>query len=324
MGYLDQIKVRSTGTIYDIADSTARSSISDIEDVIPSTASSSNQLVDDASLSSELSGYIESSEKGSANGVAELDSAGKVPSSQLPSYVDDVVEAYIVGDYPLTAGWLSDSAHGEALTPEASKIYVIMSEGDYENRTYRWGTSTYVEISESLALGETSSTAYAGNKGKANADAIAAIKDGSTIDSFADVEDALAGKQDELSFDTTPTSGSTNPVTSNGIYNAILFESQEAREAESALDERVSVTEDDIEELNNILSTFSGSQAILDSSGDEILDSSDEYVLDTQIGAAGLVVTVNNIVSWFKSNLNHLIQDSGYTATKAEYELINS
>lgn len=78
--------------------------------------------------------------------------------------------------------------------------------------------------------------------------------------------------------------------------------------------------DEEIEKLNN----FSGSETILDSSGGEILDSSGNRILDTQIGAAGLVVTVNNIVSWFKGNLNHLIQDSGYTATKAEYELINS
>ena len=78
--------------------------------------------------------------------------------------------------------------------------------------------------------------------------------------------------------------------------------------------------DEEVEKLNS----FSGSETILDSSDGEILDSSGNRILDTQIGAAGLVITVNNIVSWFKSNLNHLIQDSGYTATKAEYELINS
>lgn len=82
-------------------------------------------------------------------------------------------------------------------TGETGKIYVALD----NNRTYRWSGSAYVEISESLALGETSSTAYAGNKGKANADAIAAIKDGTDIDSFSDVETALQTKQDLITFD---------------------------------------------------------------------------------------------------------------------------
>ena len=130
-------------------------------------------------------GAIASSEKGANNGVAELDASGKVPSSQLPSYVDDVLEYASLSAFPATG--------------ESGKIYVALD----TNKTYRWSGSSYVEISESLALGETASTAYAGNKGKANADAIAAIKDGTTIDSFGDVETALAGKQDTLQSMTT-------------------------------------------------------------------------------------------------------------------------
>ena len=99
---------------------------------------------------------------------------GKVPAAQLPSYVDDVVEYASASLFPATG--------------ERGKIYVATD----TNKTYRWGGSGYTEISESLALGETSSTAYPGNKGKANADAIAGIKDGTTIDSFGDVETELA------------------------------------------------------------------------------------------------------------------------------------
>ena len=127
-------------------------------------------------VTSALAGKVDVSLVGSANGVAELDSNGRVPSSQLPSYVDDVLE-------------YADLAHFPA-TGETGKIYIA----EDTNKTYRWSGSNYAEISESLALGETSSTAYAGNKGKANADAIAAIKDGANIDSFGDVETALAGK----------------------------------------------------------------------------------------------------------------------------------
>lgn len=102
--------------------------------------------------------YIPTTEKGSANGVASLGSDGKVPSSQLPSYVDDVLEFNNKSSFPTTG--------------EAGKIYVAKD----TNLTYRWSGSAYVEISPSLALGETSSTAYPGDKGKTNATNIASLQ----------------------------------------------------------------------------------------------------------------------------------------------------
>lgn len=114
--------------------------------------------------------YVKNSEKGASNGVATLGADGKVPSSQLPSYVDDVIEGYYYnGNFYL------DSAHQQLIPPEGGKIYVDLTDGS--NKTYRWGGTVYVEISESLALGETAGTAYEGNKGKANADAIAALQE---------------------------------------------------------------------------------------------------------------------------------------------------
>lgn len=92
----------------------------------------------------QLNSKIPSSEKGAPNGVATLGEDGLVPSAQLPSYVDDVVEAYIVGETPLQSDWLSTSQSGPALTPEAGKIYVIMTSGEYQNKQYRWGGSVYV------------------------------------------------------------------------------------------------------------------------------------------------------------------------------------
>ena len=105
---------------------------------------------------------VKRSEMGAAGGVATLDLTGKVPSSQLPSYVDDVLE-YANETYFPTTG-------------ESGKIYVAKN----TNLTYRWSGTTYVEISPSIALGETSSTAYAGDKGKANADNITNILNGTT------------------------------------------------------------------------------------------------------------------------------------------------
>lgn len=92
---------------------------------------------------------IPASEKGVANGVATLDANGTVPSSQLPSYVDDVLEYTAKSGFPTTG--------------ETGKIYVDTT----TNLTYRWSGTQYVEISASLALGETSSTAFAGDKGAA-------------------------------------------------------------------------------------------------------------------------------------------------------------
>lgn len=100
---------------------------------------------------------VKRSEMGSPNGVATLDSNGLVPASQLPSYVDDILEYDNVTAFPETG--------------EPGKIYVTKD----TNLTYRWTGSGYVEISKSLALGETSSTAYYGNKGKENRDAIESL-----------------------------------------------------------------------------------------------------------------------------------------------------
>lgn len=161
-------------------------------------------------VTSALAGKVDTSSVGSANGVAELDSNGRVPSSQLPSYVDDVLE-------------YADLAHFPA-TGETGKIYIA----DDTNKTYRWSGSGYTEISESLALGETSSTAYAGNKGKANADAIAGIKNGTSINSFSAVETALAGKAstndlgDKSNLTTTDKSSCVAAINEvNGVINAL-------------------------------------------------------------------------------------------------------
>ena len=91
---------------------------------------------------------LDTSLKGAANGVAELDANGKVLTSQLPSFVDDVIEAENFAALPNEG--------------ETGKIYVTLD----DNKTYRWSGSTYVEISASLALGETDSTAYRGDRGK--------------------------------------------------------------------------------------------------------------------------------------------------------------
>lgn len=108
-------------------------------------------------LQTALDAKIATSAKGTANGVAELDSTGKVPANQLPSFVDDVIEGY------LNAGKLyKEEAHTSQINGEAGKIYIDL----HTNKTYRWSGSAFVVISDTIALGETSTTAYRGDKGK--------------------------------------------------------------------------------------------------------------------------------------------------------------
>lgn len=94
-----------------------------------------------------LNEKLNASLKGAVNGLAELDENGLVPSYQLPSFVDDVLEYHDINEFPLEG--------------QTGKIYVDM----YDNRTYRWSGSTYTEISPSIALGATSSTAFRGDYG---------------------------------------------------------------------------------------------------------------------------------------------------------------
>lgn len=115
------------------------------------TKESSWILIGDTSeLNNKVQEFIDS--KGAPNGLASLNEIGIIPSAQLPSYVDDVIEVDTFSNLPGTG--------------ESGKIYIVQD----TNLTYRWSGTAYVEISKSLALGETSSTAYPGDKGKATTD----------------------------------------------------------------------------------------------------------------------------------------------------------
>lgn len=169
------------------------------------------------------------------NKVVALDSNGKVPSSVLPSYVDDV-EEYDAKDFTDWAEWVSgtsyavgdevkvtdtdvtghicttanssatfdptewDEATSFPATGESGKIYIALD----TNKTYRWGGSAYVAIGSDLALGETSSTAYRGDRG------------------------AAAYAAAVTNVDSAPATGSTNLVTSGGVYTAIQSNSYSA------------------------------------------------------------------------------------------------
>lgn len=98
--------------------------------------------------SGDISGVVGEDQKGEPGGIAELDDSGKVPSSQLPSYVDDVIEVATYEELPRPG--------------ESGKIYIVTE----TNVTYRWAGTDYAAIGSSLAIGETASTAYRGDRGK--------------------------------------------------------------------------------------------------------------------------------------------------------------
>lgn len=113
-----------------------------------SPTANSTKAVTSGGVKTALDAKLNTSLKGANNGLAELGGDGLVLSSQLPSYVDDVLEYSSVSAFPEQG--------------ESGKIYVATD----TNKTYRWTGSVYTIIASDLALGETSSTAYRGDRGK--------------------------------------------------------------------------------------------------------------------------------------------------------------
>ena len=137
--------------------------------MLASTHANAKNLVLADGTNIAQSTFIAATEKGANSGVATLDATGKVPSSQLPSFVDDVIEAYYKAADGKFYESYSEGTYSDEITGEGGKIYVDL----LTNKTYRWGGSAYAEISAGLALGETQGTAYEGSKGKQVADNLA-------------------------------------------------------------------------------------------------------------------------------------------------------
>ena len=177
-------------------------------------------------IKSTLSGldgdYVDRSEIGQANGVAGLDASGKVPTSQLPSYVDDVVEYENEDSFPEEG--------------EAGKIYVDTT----TNKTYRWSGSQYVEISASLAIGTTTGTAYDGGLGAQLRTDLDALE--TTVD----------GKQATLVSGTNIKSVGTQSLLGSGALNLSTLANDmgvATTEGLQSLTERVTTAEGEIDAI---------------------------------------------------------------------------
>ena len=145
--------------------------VQDRKDAIAALESSSNASI--KALEKKHDDFVAT--KGQANGFASLDGNGLVPSSQLPSYVDDVIEAYATYDVSETGKLsniklYSDPDHANPITGESGKIYLNITQNEPPYQ-FRWSGTQFVDSNtSSLILGEVTGTAYDGAKGKSLAD----------------------------------------------------------------------------------------------------------------------------------------------------------
>lgn len=158
-GYIDEGLDGKSGTGH----KHTKDDITDLPDWVKSgnkptyTASEVGAAEKNHTHTAEDVGAIPATAKGANGGVAELDSNGKIPSEQLPSYVDDVIEGTLINNTTF------NGADGKAVTPEKGKIYLDTT----TNKQYRWSGSQYVHISNGgVELGESEHTAFRGDHGK--------------------------------------------------------------------------------------------------------------------------------------------------------------
>jgi len=100
---------------------------------------------------------LKDADKGVANGLATLDSSGLVPSAQLPSYVDDVIEFANAASFPATG--------------ETGKLYVDLS----DNSVHRWSGSAYIDITDYSTPGHTHTASEVTDFSEAVDDRVAAL-----------------------------------------------------------------------------------------------------------------------------------------------------
>lgn len=150
----------------------------------------SDRTAADTALDNKLQANIDALEakhdafvatKGKANGFASLDANGTVPANQLPSYVDDIIDVYATYNKSATGELMniklySDAAHQNAITGEAGKIYINITNGEplYQ---FRWTGTIFARAdTQVLILGQITGTAFDGGRGKELENQIASLK----------------------------------------------------------------------------------------------------------------------------------------------------
>lgn len=150
----------------------------------------SDRTAADTALDNKLQANIDTLEakhdafvatKGKANGFASLDANGTVPANQLPSYVDDIIDVYATYDKSATGELTniklySDAAHQNAITGEAGKIYINITNGEPPYQ-FRWTGTIFARAdAQVLILGQITGTAFDGGRGKELEDQVASLK----------------------------------------------------------------------------------------------------------------------------------------------------
>ena len=204
--------------------------------------------------------YMLANLRGAANGVCPLGSDSKIPPSYLPSYVDDVLEYASYSNFPTTG--------------EAGKIYVAKD----TNKTYRWSGTQYTEISASIALGETTGTAYDGGKGKDLADRLNIVANNYVVKMSEDGVSSysqILHEEGHITINTTYSNKYNTDLSIgsfadgmainlyvinhvlNGFYNfgmtpdgkIMIGKNKEAIDGDTVLDSSMAITDAELEEL---------------------------------------------------------------------------
>ena len=193
---------------------------------------------------------------------------GKVPAAQLPSFIDDVLEYDDISAFPAIG--------------EAGKIYVAKD----TNKTYRWSGTQYVEISPSLALGETSATAYPGDKGKVAAEK--ADEAYSAAESLANGVNSLAGTIGTHSRDTNNphkvTAEQVEAYTKTEIDEQVISASNQTF-SNAVLAVGLDIDMGSVEVLNEIAANFGGFP-----------------IEGTKTAVGGLLAALAAAVTWLRKN----------------------
>lgn len=111
----------------------------------------------------KLSGKAAASHKHGAADITSVNASaisGVIASANLPSFGDGVIEGYLNGG-KFYKEKKADGTYATEITAESGKIYINLN----DSKIYRWSGSAYVVVSETIALGETASTAYRGDRG---------------------------------------------------------------------------------------------------------------------------------------------------------------
>ena len=259
------------------------------------TKQSSWILIGDTSeVNNKIQQFIDS--KGNPNGLASLNESGVIPSAQLPSYVDDVIEVTQYDQLPETG--------------ESGKIYIVTS----TNIQYRWSGSAYVEISKSIALGETSSTAYPGDKGKATTDIVNSLSDNL-------VNDVLVAQSSQTSVSLTVKSITKNPTKKDKELlladgNPILLTDNTSILLGDSESSRMARAANDLYSQAND-KTITINQASTSTAG--VMSASDKAKLDS----LKTQTDVENLINGVQNNLNTHINNKSnpHEVTKAQVGL---